>query len=150
MPDKCVCGSWLNVEHALTCACGGFRSLRHNEIRDMTASLLTEVCRNVKTKPELQPLTGETFSLRSANTEDNSRLGIRAMRFWGDMQPRIAEKSNQQYSTIMGMIRCRISFSLLRSAIMCMRGSQSSYQHPIGPSEMPADVEAHEGRVVLL
>ena len=27
MPDKCVCGSRLNMEHVLTYACGGFRSL---------------------------------------------------------------------------------------------------------------------------
>ena len=77
-------------------------------------------------------------------------MGPTAVVVFKRLAGRIAEKSNQQYSTIMGMIRCRISFSFLRSAIMCMRGSQSSYQHPIGPSEMPADVEAHEGRVALL
>ena len=84
MANKCVCGSKFNVEHALTCMCGGFRSLQHNEIRDLTASLLTEVCRNVKTEPELQPLTGETLSFRSAKREDNSRLDNCAIVFWGD------------------------------------------------------------------
>ena len=166
----------------------------------MTASLLTEVCRiltevcNVKMEPELQPLTGETLTFRSANTEDNLRIDIRAMAFLGRQPPgrifqckgvqpscaqqptndpkcllldtregkrraykqqvcevehgsfallifsatggvgptavvvfkrlagMIAEKSNQQYSTTVGMIRCRISFLLLRSAIMCLRG----------------------------
>ena len=65
---------------------GGFPTIRHNEIRDTTASLLTEVCHNVATKPPLQPLTGETFNARSANTDDNARLDIRARGFWNTTQ----------------------------------------------------------------
>ena len=78
-----VCMGASSVEHALTCACGGFRSLCHNEIRDLTSTLLTEVCHNVRTEPEQQPVTGKTFLLRSANTEAKSRLDIRAQGFWG-------------------------------------------------------------------
>ena len=36
----------LNM-HALGCPCGGFPSTRHNELRDITAGLLTEVCHSV-------------------------------------------------------------------------------------------------------
>ena len=61
---------------------GGFPTIRHNEIRDITASLLTEVCSNVATEPHLQPLSGETFRLASANTDDGARLDIRARGFW--------------------------------------------------------------------
>ena len=63
---------------------GGFPTMRHNEIRDMTASLLTEVCHNVATEPPLQPLSGETLSARSANSNDNARLDIRARGFWNN------------------------------------------------------------------
>ena len=52
----------FTVDHALTCAGGGFGSLRHNEIRDLTASLLTEGCHNAKTEPKLQKLTGEALT----------------------------------------------------------------------------------------
>ena len=38
----------------------GFPTIRHNELRDLTAHLLTQVCHGVKTEPDLQPLTGET------------------------------------------------------------------------------------------
>ncbi len=58
LPSKCACGSSLTVEHALSCAKGGFPSIRHNEIRDLTADLLSEVCNNVCTEPELLPVTG--------------------------------------------------------------------------------------------
>ena len=61
---------------------GGFPTIWHNELRDVTASLLTEVCHNVATEPRLQPLSGETLTLRSAITTDDVRLDIRARGFW--------------------------------------------------------------------
>ena len=82
LPEKCICGSQFNVEHAFTCSRGGFRFLRHNEIRDLTAKLFTEVCPNVRIKPEPQPLTGESLLYTSANRQDSARLDIRAQVFW--------------------------------------------------------------------
>ena len=63
---------------------GGFSTIRHNEKRDLTASLLSEVCHNVAIEPHLQPLNGEGFHHKSANTDENSRLDIhvRAKGFW--------------------------------------------------------------------
>ena len=40
--------------------------IRHNEITDITASLLTEICPNVAVEPPLQPLSGETIRLASS------------------------------------------------------------------------------------
>ena len=68
-PSKCECGKVFTVEHALSCPKGGFPILRHNEIRDFTASLLTEVCHDVRVEPELQPLTGESLTNATANTK---------------------------------------------------------------------------------
>ena len=61
---------------------GGIPTIRHNEIRDLTASLVTEVCHNVAIEPLLQPLSGELFSHRLANTQPNARQDIRAHGFW--------------------------------------------------------------------
>ena len=44
--------------------------------------LLSEVCHNVGTEPHLQPLDGETFPRRSANTANGARLDIVANGFW--------------------------------------------------------------------
>ena len=74
----------FTVNHALSCPCGGFPSLCHNEIRDVTADLLNEVCHNVSTEPELQPLSGELLNHRIANTEGGARLDVKAQGFWGD------------------------------------------------------------------
>ena len=55
--SHCSCGQPFSVEHALTCKTGGFPAVRHNEVRDITASLLTEDCHAVVTEPHLQPLS---------------------------------------------------------------------------------------------
>ena len=67
----------------LSCPKGGYPSVRHNEIRGLTASLLSEVCHNVSTEPHLQPMTGEVMNGLSANIQDGARLDIAADGFWG-------------------------------------------------------------------
>ena len=83
MPSKCECGNTFNVEHALSCAKGGFPSLRHNEVRDITASLLTEVCSEVCVEPDLQPVTSDQLNGASANRQDGARLDVSANGVWG-------------------------------------------------------------------
>ena len=63
-----LCVRNFTVEHGLSCTRGGFPTLRHNHIRDITASLLSEVSTNVAMEPELQSLSGEVLS-PSANKE---------------------------------------------------------------------------------
>ena len=83
LPSQCKCGNQLSVDHLLSCPMGGYPSLRHNEIRDITASFLTEVCRNVSIEPGLQELSGELLTHRSANTTPNARLDVAADGVWG-------------------------------------------------------------------
>ena len=201
-PTSCNCGASFSVDHAMICHMGGIPTIRHNEIRDITATLLTEICHNVATEPLLQPLTNESFVHRSANTEPNARLDIRARGFWNTGQDAffdvrvfypnassnhsmtttaayrkhelakkreyaqrvrevehgfftplvlsttdgmgreaatfykrladgISRKERKEYSVVMGWIRCRLSFAILRSAILCIRGSRSSRHRPV-------------------
>ena len=201
-PRLCNCGKTFTTDHAMVCHMGGFPTIRHNEIRDITASLLTEVCPNVAVEPHLQPLTGETFRLASTNTDDGARLDVRASGFWSHCQDsffdvrvfhpnapsnssrsisaaykkhedekkrnygqrvleiehgvftplilattggmgreaqtfykRLADllshKRDVPYSSLMGWLRCKLSFAILRSAVMCIRGSRSSKHHAI-------------------
>ena len=198
LPTECTCGKKFTVEHAFSCLYGGFPSLRHNEVRDITAQLLCETCHNVSVEPELQPLSGEQFTHQTANVEDGARSDIKAEGFWGDrhqcaffdvrvfnplatsncqcsldkcykkheqekcrvyeqrirevergsftplvisatggmgraaqttyrrLASLIAAKRNQSYSSTITWIRCLLSFSLLRSAIRCLRGARSN------------------------
>ena len=193
-PSSCACGANFSVEHALSCPKGGFPIVRHNEIRDLTANLLTEVCHDVCVEPTLQPITGETFSNATANSDEGARLDVAASGFWGGRferaffdvrvfnphapsnrqplptcyrkhenikkrayEPRVREvehgfftplvfsstggmgkaasacykrlasliaaKRDTLYSSTMSWIICRLSFSLLRSSIQCIRGA---------------------------
>ena len=83
LPTHCSCGSDFTVQHALSCPRGGFPTLRHNEVRDLTADMMAEVCHDVCTEPTLQPITGEILRGASAITEDGARLDIAASGFWG-------------------------------------------------------------------
>ena len=42
----------------------------------------------------------------------------------------LATKQNRPYSQIINWLQCTLSYSLLRSAIMCLGGSRSSGGHP--------------------
>ena len=79
--QSCVCGFSFSIDHAMICKRGGFSILKHNEIRDLTANLLTEVFHNVATEPPLLPHTGESFSHRSTNVSMEARLDIKARGF---------------------------------------------------------------------
>ena len=200
-PSNCVCGNTFSVEHMLSCSTGGFPSLRHNEVRDITADLLSEVCHGVSTEPHLQPIPSNYSNSfpRSANNQAEARLDVSMYGFWGGklekafvdvrvfnpcaqsncrssleatyrkheaekrrqyesrvreverssftplvmsatggmgrcatvfykrLAAMIAEKRNIAYNRIISMIRCRLSFALLRSSILCLRGARSSY-----------------------
>ena len=86
LPRVCVCGKNQSVDHAFTCSTGGLPTLRHNDIRDLTADLMAEVYNNVYTELELQPLSGEALQGRSANCQDDARVDIRAEGFWEQSQ----------------------------------------------------------------
>ena len=205
-------GKLLSLDHTLSCPNGGFPTIRHNELRDITANLLTEVCNNVAVEPQLTPLSGEKLP-SSANSDDGARSDIVAMGFWGDRKQKaffdvkvfnpfaqsfrnlpldrcydrcerqkkraygerireiehgcftplifsvqggmsqetstmykrlaslLATKKTQSYSKMINFIRCQIGFALIRSTIMCFRGSRSSKHHFINRSEIDSNYQ---------
>ena len=71
------------VQTSLSCPRGGFPSIHHNEIRDITANLLTEIYHDVSVEPNLQPLTGEALAHRTSNVSEGARLDVSVNGFWG-------------------------------------------------------------------
>jgi len=59
LPLTCPCGASFRVQHALDCMLGGFRTIQHNEVRDVLADA-TPRCRCISGRP----------SLLLANSED--------------------------------------------------------------------------------
>ncbi len=200
VPSKCSCGSTFNVDHAMICLKGGFPTIRHNEVRNITADLISEVCLDVAIEPRLNPLSGECLQNHTANRDEEARLDVSARGVWrrggraffdirvfypnaqsyqemtlsqifrnhelekqraygerareaegssftplvlsstGGMGREantfykrlaslISDKQDSPYSQAMALIRCRLSFSLLRSAMLCVRGTRSSKRH---------------------
>ena len=70
----------FDVSHAtcMICPKGGFPTIPHNEVRDLTAKLLTEVYHDVEIEPRLFNST--------ANTDDGACLDVKARGFWDNMQ----------------------------------------------------------------
>ena len=78
----CACRKANGVKHTLSCCKGEHVIKLHNEIKDITATLLQWVAHSVQTEPTLQTLTGEMLKGRCANTEDADRVDVRCTRFW--------------------------------------------------------------------
>lgn len=53
-------------------------------------------------------------------------LGCEATKFYKKLASLLSSKREQPYSITIAWLRCCISFSLLRSSIMCIRGARSS------------------------
>ena len=133
---------FFTTDHAMVCRMGGCSTFHHNEIKDLMATLLTDVCFNVAMESHLQPLMGETFQLASTNTDDGVQLDVQARGFWRSHQDAFFDirvfnanapsscsrslgaaykKHDMPYSSMIGWLRCKLSFSLLRSAVLCIR-----------------------------
>ena len=89
LPENCVCGVKFGLQHALSCKKGGFVTIRHSQVRNITANfrnitatLLNEICNDVQIEPQLQSLSGEHFYVKTANKHENARLVISARGFW--------------------------------------------------------------------
>ena len=162
---------------------------------------MSEVSTSIETEPQLQPISGESLSRRSANAQDDSRVDIQCRGFWcssqdaffdvrvfnplapsnrntplssvywrheqekhreydqrireiehGSFAPLVfaassgmgpsttiaykrlasllASRRGHMYSTTMWWLRCRLSFSLLRSTITAIRGTRVSALTP--------------------
>ena len=68
-PFICPCGKKISLTHALHCATGGYTQLRHNEIRDVFANLMDDVCHNVQ---NFSRSTEKFYSSNSTTTDDDA------------------------------------------------------------------------------
>jgi len=87
LPTVCACGENFSMQHSLDCLLGGYRTIQHNEVRDVLAQAMREAGHSaVEVEPALQPLSGEVFEFKSANKEPDARSDIKVSGFWRNMQ----------------------------------------------------------------
>ena len=65
----------------MSCKKVGFVSIRYKDLRDLTANMLSEVCKGIEIR-----LTGIKLDSRTANTTNEVRLDIRACGVWERVQ----------------------------------------------------------------
>ena len=80
-PIHCDCGSSFSIEHSLSCHKGGFTTLRHNEVRDVTHGYSPKSAMRCKLSHICRPSLERAAP--SAITQDGARLDIEASSFWG-------------------------------------------------------------------
>ena len=124
LPSTCACGAKVSADHSLSCPKGG-PSLCHNDIRDVTASLLTEICHEREYKQHVHEIEHATFTPLVLSATGG--MASQATHFYKRLASCLASKWDQSYSHTTSWVRCRLTFSLLRSA----SNSASVEQDPV-------------------
>ena len=101
VPKECVCKVKYNINHALMYQTGGFITLRHNRLADVTAELLARICKDVSQEPAL--------SATSA-TNDELQANIGSLGFWQKMQRAFSQNypfaPRYRFQRLESMIEC--------------------------------------------
>ena len=58
--------------------------VRHNELQNVSAQLMEEVCFYVGIEPSLQRISNEVLHYKTADTDDGARLYVAAANFSGN------------------------------------------------------------------
>ena len=62
----------------------------------------------------------------------------------------ISVKYKKSYSQTMSIIRCKMAYSLIESAVMCLKGTRSSFHKPINSLDLadtPVYLIVNHGRI---
>ncbi|XP_066928263.1 uncharacterized protein [Clytia hemisphaerica] len=183
LPTECICGAAFHVDHALCCKVGGLITLRHNEIRDVTAELLSTVCKDVRKEPPIDETADNDMradvsargfwqrmqrafvdvrvfypfapsyrnqslqaSFRAMEKEkkrkynkdvlrqnatftplifsSNGGMSRETARFYQRLAEMLSEKHSTSFSCTSSWVKRKIMFSLIRTAVVCVRGSR--------------------------
>ena len=73
-------------------------------------------------------------------------MGRAAVTVYKRLAGMIAEKKGQDYSQTLRWLRCRLNFALLRSSIMCLKGTRSK-NAPSTHDDASPDVVLQESRI---
>ena len=75
-------------------------------------------------------------------------MGTAASVFYKRLASMLAEKQAQTYAKTIRWLWCTLSFSLLLSALMCIRGARSTWKRPDRPTDLEIKLAAAEGRII--
>ena len=79
----------FDIQHSIRCKKGDFIYVKHNDLRDLTANMMSEVCKDTKIKPKVTPLSGGEVQGKMSNKLNEAKEDIRNRGFW--------EQSNKHF-----------------------------------------------------
>ena len=140
--DVRAAGFWTRREDAFFDVC-----VFHSNTPSYRQMTFLEVCEHHQRLKQLE------YEERVINVDHGSfcplvfstsgAIGPLCTRFLKRLAGKIADKDNSNYAEVMAWLRCRISFALLRSAVMCVRGSRSSRHTPVLDNRQISMAEGH-------
>ena len=68
-------------------------------------------------------------------------MAVECNRYHSRLAELVATKKGESYATTMSWIRARVSFALLRSALLCLRGSRAPRRVHLELSDIDLDIE---------
>ena len=74
--------SIFDIQYSMSCRKDGFISIQHNDLCDLTANVMSEVCKDTEIEPKLTPLYGEELQGSTSNNSNEARVDIRTRGFW--------------------------------------------------------------------
>ena len=74
-------------------------------------------------------------------------MGPECLRFHSRLAELIANKKGEHYSRTISWIRARISFALLRSALICLRGSRTIRRRKMDLTNADIDIQNSEAAI---
>ena len=68
-------------------------------------------------------------------------MAVECKRYHSRLAELVATKKGKSYATTMSWIRARVSFALLRSALLCLRGSRATRRIHLELTDIDFDIE---------
>ena len=82
LPTSCLCGYKFDIQLNMSYKKASFIYKRHNNLRNLTANMMSEVCKDTEVEPKLTPLSGEELHSRTSSSSNEARVDIRTRGFW--------------------------------------------------------------------
>ena len=77
LPTSYPWGGKFDIQHSMSWRKDDFLNIRHNDLRDLTANMTSEVCKYTEIELKLSPLSGEELQGRTSSNSNDGRLDIR-------------------------------------------------------------------------
>ena len=74
-------------------------------------------------------------------------MGDKCLRYYRRLADLLAMKKGEDYAKIMNWMRVKISFSLIRLALLFLRGSRSIRRKPYNIMNIDIDIQTAEGGI---